>query len=61
VARSSTEELTVVTREQALAASSPYLWVLAGQAVFLGAVVIGWNVWERREQLAGGAVRLLHL
>jgi hypothetical protein len=33
----------MITREEALAASSPYLWVLAGQAVFLGVAFIGWN------------------
>lgn len=37
----------MITRQQALDASSPYLWVLAGQAAFLAAFVVGWNIVDR--------------
>lgn len=50
----------MITREQALAASSPYLWVLAGEAVFGVAIVVSWNVWAYRDQIAERAAQLLH-
>lgn len=51
----------MITREQALHASSPYLWVLAGEAVAGLAIVVGWNVWAYREQLLNHAARLVKI
>jgi hypothetical protein len=53
--------LTMVTRQQALAASSPYLWVLAGQAVFLGVVFVGWNVYVNRDAILDRAAQLVRM
>lgn len=50
----------MITRDRALAASSPYLWVLVGEVIAGVAIVLGWNVWAYREQLLDRAVRLLH-
>lgn len=51
----------MITRQEALAASSPYLWVLAGQAVFLGVTFAGWIVYDNRDAILDRAARLVRV
>lgn len=41
----------MVTRDQALAHSSPYIGFLVAEAVVGAAIIIGWNLWDRRTEI----------
>jgi hypothetical protein len=41
----------MITRDQALAHSSPYVGFLVAELVVGTAIIVGWNVWERRDQI----------
>jgi len=47
----------MITRDQALTHSSPYVGFLVAELLVGAVIVVGWNIWERRTQVLDELVR----
>lgn len=49
----------MVTRDQAIAHTPPFVGFLVAELVIGSAIIVGWNLWDRREQILDHLVRLV--